>query len=418
MTKHNEPKEPSAKTVWRDLWALGKKYSLHARFSLTLLTFVPRPACNFMPELDLGADFVPKSKTKTANVAIAREVSVEEPENLQVRCELTTSSGRYVKMKKFAYTSVAALMLSTSGAYACGQVSVGAMGWASGEALAALTGFVLEQGYGCEVTIVPTDTVPAVTSLAENGQPDIVPEVWVNSATVYAGLEAEGKVITASNTFSNGGEEGWWISTAAVEANPELATIEGVLANAELVGGRFNNCPVGWGCRIVNDALKVVFDLEGNGIEVFDHGSGANLAASIAAADEAGEPWFGYYWGPTAILGKYDLTKVDLGPIDGPQHAINQNADADPATWGPSDFPAATVVNAVTADLAEREPDVADFMRNMEMPNNIVSSMLAWAEENGASADEAAAWVLTNHSDMILGWMSEDAATRVSALLQ
>jgi len=31
-------------------------------------------------------------------------------------------------MKKFAYTSVAALMLSTSGAFACGQVSVGAMG--------------------------------------------------------------------------------------------------------------------------------------------------------------------------------------------------------------------------------------------------------------------------------------------------
>ena len=44
--------------------------------------------------------------------------------------------------------------------------------------------------------------------------------------------------------------------------------------------------------------------------------------------------------------------------------------------------------------------------------------MLAWAEDNGASADEAAAWVLTNHSDMILGWMSEDAASRVSALLQ
>lgn len=321
-------------------------------------------------------------------------------------------------IRKFAYGGVAALMMSAATpASACGDVSVGAMGWASGEAFAALIGFVLEQGYGCNVTIVPTDTVPAVTSLAENGKPDIVPEVWVNSAPVYKTLEAEGKVITASNAFAAGGEEGWWISSAAVEAHPELATIEGVLANPELVGGRFNNCPVGWGCRVVNDALKVVFDLEGKGIEVFDHGSGANLGASIAAADEAGTPWFGYYWGPTAVLGKYDLTKVKLGAVDPAQHAINQNPEADPATFGVSDFPAAPVVNAITATLAEREPEVAAFVKNFDLPNPVISTMLAWAEENGASADEAAAWLLTNNTDAILGWMSEDAAKKISALL-
>ena len=44
----------------------------------------------------------------------------------------------------------------------CGEVSVGSMGWASGEAISALTKFVLEQGYGGIKTLVPTDTVPAV----------------------------------------------------------------------------------------------------------------------------------------------------------------------------------------------------------------------------------------------------------------
>ena len=37
------------------------------------------------------------------------------------------------------------------------------------------------------------------------------------------------------------------------------------------------------------------------------------------------EPWFGYYWGPTAVLGKYKMTKVDIGPVDPKQHKINQN---------------------------------------------------------------------------------------------
>ena len=299
----------------------------------------------------------------------------------------------------------------------CGDVSIGAMGWASGESITAVATFVLEVGYGCNVTVVPTDTVPAVTSLAENGQPDIVPEVWRNSAPVYGELESAGKVITASDVFENGGEEGWWVPTWLVEKHPELATLDGILANPDKVGARFHNCPVGWGCRVVNDNLKVVHQLEANGIEVFDHGSGANLGASIASAFADNEPWFGYYWGPTAVLGKYKMTKVDIGAVNAEQHAINQKADADPATLGVSGFPSAPVLNAITADFAAREPDVADFVKKMSFPNDIISSMLARKQENNASADEAAAWVLTNHGDMVMSWVNASAKKKLAERL-
>ena len=324
-------------------------------------------------------------------------------------------------MKKFM-TGLGAVALATtisaSNANAdCGDVSIGAMGWASGESITAVATFVLEVGYGCNVSVVPTDTIPAVTSLAENGQPDIVPEVWRNSAQAYGGLEDAGKVITASDVFQNGGEEGWWIPTWLADKHPELKTIDGILANPDKVGGRFHNCPVGWGCRIVNDNLKVVHQLEANGVEVFDHGSGANLGASIASAFADNEPWFGYYWGPTAVLGKYKMTKVDIGAVDAAQHAVNQQADADPAKIGVSGFPSAPVLNAITADLASREPEVAAFIKNMSFPNDVISTMLAWKEENNASADEAAAWVLTNHTDMIMSWVSDNAKKKLSERL-
>jgi len=314
--------------------------------------------------------------------------------------------------------AAAAAMFNISVAKAdCGDVSVGAMGWASGESITAVATFVMEVGYGCTVSVVPTDTVPAVTSLAENGQPDVVPEVWRNSAPVYGELEDAGKVITASDVFASGGEEGWWVPTYLVEKHPELATLKGILANPEKVGARFHNCPVGWGCRVVNDNLKVVHQLEANGIEVFDHGSGANLGASIASAFADNEPWFGYYWGPTAVLGKYKMTKVDIGAVDADQHAINQNADADPAAIGVSGFPSAPVLNAITADFAAREPEVAAFIKNMSFPNDVVSAMLAWKEENNASADEAAAWVLTNHGDVVMSWVSADARKKLAERL-
>ena len=319
--------------------------------------------------------------------------------------------------KKTQALALAAAVTASAGAYAdCGEVSVGSMGWAPGEAISALTKFVLEQGYGCTVTLVPTDTVPAVTSLAENGQPDVVPEIWSNSAPAYNGLVDEGKVVTAGNTFANGGEEGWWIPQYLADAHPELMTLEGILANPELVDSRFHNCPVGWGCRIVNDNLKVVHDLEGKGIEVFDHGSGANLAASIAAAFEDKAPWFGYYWGPTAVLGKYPMVRVDIGDVDAAQHALNQVEGQDPAKLGVSGFPSAPVLTAMTADFAARAPEAAEFLRNASLPNPLVSQMLAWKDENNASADETAAWLLTNHTDVVMGMVSADAKAKLSKL--
>ena len=324
-------------------------------------------------------------------------------------------------MKKLIFGAVISTLsmgISVNAAKAeCGDVSIGAMGWASGEAITAVATFVLEQGYGCPVLVVPTDTVPAVTSLAENGQPDILPEVWKNSATIYDELEASGKVITASNVFANGGEEGWWIPTSLAEKRPELKTIDGVLANPELVGSRFHNCPVGWGCRIVNYNLKIVYQLEAKGIEVFDHGSGANLGVSIAAAFVNNEPWFGYYWGPTAVLGKHEMTRVDIGDVDPVQHAINQSPDSPEDKLAPSGFPSAPVLNVVTADLAKREPEVFKFIQNMSFTNDIISKMLAWKEANNASASEAAAWILTNHKDVILSWVNEDAKAKLNKLL-
>jgi glycine betaine/proline transport system substrate-binding protein len=299
----------------------------------------------------------------------------------------------------------------------CGDVSIAAMGWDSGASITALTTFVLEVGYGCNISSVPSDTIPAVTSLAENGQPDIVPELWRNAAQAYGELEASGKVITASEVFASGGVEGWYIPTYLAEENPELTTIDGILANPEKVGSRFHNCPLGWGCRIINDHLKVVHQLEANGIEVFDHGSGANLGASIAAAFDDEAPWFGYYWDPSAVFGRYELTRIDIGPVDPEQHAINATEGADTTEIGVSDYPPSSVMNVITADLEAREPEVAAFIKNMSFPNDVISAMLLWKDNNNASADEAAAWILSNHKDLILSWVNDSAKEKLEARL-
>ena len=53
--------------------------------------------------------------------------------------------------------------------------------------------------------------------------------------------------------------------------------------------------------------------MEAKGWMIVETGSAAGLDGSIAKAAERGENWFGYYWSPTALIGKYNMQAVDMG---------------------------------------------------------------------------------------------------------
>lgn len=298
----------------------------------------------------------------------------------------------------------------------CGEVSITEMSWTSASVVTSVAKFIMEQGYGCDVTVVPSDTVPAVTSVAENGEPDIVTELWLNSAgEAYLKLEEQGKIKRVAEVFDPGGVEGWWIPTYLADKHPELKTIEGIMANPELVDSQFNNCPSGWGCRVVSDNLIRALDLEESGVEVFNHGSGETLTTSMASAVESKDAWFGYYWGPTVPLGKYDMTKVDLGEYKPDVHTRNQSADAENPQV--SDFPAATILTSVTTTFGDREPEVAEMLGNMTFKTSTMSGLLAWKDENDASAEETAVYFLSTNSDEWATWLNDSAKDNLASIL-
>jgi glycine betaine/proline transport system substrate-binding protein len=298
----------------------------------------------------------------------------------------------------------------------CGEVSITEMNWASSAIVTAVSKFLMEQGYGCDVTTVPSSTTPALASVAETGTPDILTELWINGAPTYDEMSEAGTIVTLTDVLSDGGVEGWWIPTVLAEAYPELTTIDGVLANPDLVGNRFHQCPEGWGCKNISASLAEALNLEEAGIEIFQHGSGETMATSIASAVENGEPWLGYYWAPTSVLGKYEMTQVDLGEYDEEIHTCN--ADPECEEVGISAFPVGPVKTVVTTDFQEENPAIAELMSNVSFTNEQMNTVLAWQEVNSASAEEAAVYFLTNYQDVWADWLSEDARENLSALLQ
>ena len=328
-------------------------------------------------------------------------------------------------MTKFALGTTGAIaglcfmpLAAFAGDGKCGQVSLAKMNWASAAVITEITNFLMVQGYGCDVKIVPTATTTAITSLAENNEPDVVPELWPNSAPAYAKLEAEGKLVKATDVISDGGSENWWIPDYLAKKHPELKTLDGVLKNPKLVGGKFHNCPVGWGCRKANDSLIKAFKLKESGIEIFNHGSGETLSASMAAAYKNKQPYFGYYWGPTAILGRLNMVAVDMGPHNPKAHKCNAKGPDKCATVGKTSYPAAPVLTVVTKTFKEKNPEVFKLVSNISFTNKEISSVLAWKDSKKASDSEAAANWLTKNKATWSKWVSTAALAKLDKIIK
>ena len=251
-------------------------------------------------------------------------------------------------------------------ANACGKLVIAEQNWASAELMANVDKIILEEGYGCEVELVPGATMPTFTSMNDKGTPDMNPEQWANA--VYTPLKkavSEKRLIIANKAPITGLGEGWWLNPAALKKHPELKgmTAMQILERPDLFPdkedpskGAFMGCPAGWGCQLANANLYRAFDMEKKGWKLIDPGSAAGLDGSISKAADSGDPWFGYYWNPTSMVGKYDLQPVEFGvPFAGRENwdgcivkPEQECADPKPSAWTHSE-----VNSLVTANFAK-----------------------------------------------------------------
>lgn len=327
-------------------------------------------------------------------------------------------------MSRFPITLAVALMLAglANGAgAACGKTTIAEMTWASAAVTAHVEQIILAEGYGCDAEIVPGNTVPTVTSMTEKGEPDIAPEIWINSAReVVEKAVVEGRLEIAGEILSDGGEEGWWIPDYMVEQYPELTTLQAVLERPDLFPdkeepgmGRFYGCPSGWGCQIVNANLYKAYGLEEAGFTLFDPGSGEGLAGAIAGAYERGQPIFAYYWAPTSLLGKYPMAK--LGGMTHDPETWPCTIDKDCADPKPNMYPKSVVFTVVTSRFADQAPEAYAFVSRVAWKNEFLNTLLAWKDDNQATPRETAEHFLRNHEDVWTAWVPSAVAARVKA---
>ncbi|MFN8683399.1 ABC transporter substrate-binding protein [Paracoccus sp. P2] len=334
-------------------------------------------------------------------------------------------------MKQLLTTSGLSLLglLVAGGAPAfadCGEVTVASMNWNSAEVLASLDKIILEEGYGCSVGVISGDTVPTITSMVERGAPDIAPEGWLDVVPelLERGMD-EGRLVKAAVAISDGAIQGWWVPKYIVDAHPDIKTIDDAFRHPELFPdpenpdkGGFHAGPQGWGSTLVTTQFYKAYGGDEAGFRFIDTGSAAGLDGSLARAHERNEGWIGYYWSPTAMLGRYEMVKLDHGvPFDEEEwkrcNTVGNCPDPQRNEWR-----AATVQTLMTSDFAERAgEDILDYLNKRSWTNATVNALLAWMADNQATGDDAAWHFLRNNEDIWVEWVSPEAAENIRSAL-
>jgi glycine betaine/proline transport system substrate-binding protein len=321
---------------------------------------------------------------------------------------------------------LAAAALPSLAQAACGKVTVASMNWQSAEVLAEIDNLILSKGYGCDVEIVPGDTMPTLTSMMEKGKPDVAPEAWINA--IRQPLDAavkEGRLHYAARSLEDGGVEGWWIPKYIADAHPDIKTIDDALKHPELFPspedkskGAVHNCPSGWNCQLTTGNAFKAWGAAAKGFVLVDTGSAAGLDGSIAKAYERKQGWLGYYWAPTSILGKYPMVKLDAGvPHD--KNAFEAcNTKAECTNPVKTDWARSEVFTVITDRFKKAGGPAVDYLNKRSWRNDAVNRLLAWMRDNQASGADGARYFLKQNPNVWSAWVTPEAAEKVKAAIR
>ncbi|WP_211365792.1 glycine betaine ABC transporter substrate-binding protein [Litorivicinus lipolyticus] len=326
--------------------------------------------------------------------------------------------------KRFSSLALVSAFAAPVAMAECGDVSVAEMNWASAEVIANIDSFIMTEGYGCNVELIPGATLPSFTSLNEKGRPQVLPEMWANAAALLIDQGvSEGRMEVLNEApFATAGE-GYFIPRWLQEANPELTTVEAVLSRPDLfphpeddARGGIHTCPAGWGCEINTGNLFRAFDMESKGWDLVMTGSGAGLDGTIAKAGQRDEPWFGYYWTPTTLIGQYDMVLLDWETGFDGEHwdACIVNAectDPKPTRWTES-----RVVSLATTDFSTEHPELATYLKKRVLKDAEIGQILSWKADNQATGEDTAMEFLAT-SDAWKSWVPADVAAKVEKAL-
>ncbi|MDD3365804.1 MAG: glycine betaine ABC transporter substrate-binding protein [Sphaerochaetaceae bacterium] len=315
-------------------------------------------------------------------------------------------------MKKLSVITLALLLFVTGGLFAGGEaesdvqtIVFGDVSWDSVQVHNRIVAFIIENGLtGYKAEFMPGDTLPILNGVMQ-GDVDVDMESWHNNfPEVYKkGLES-GKFVDLGQNMPDA-PQGWYVPRYLVEGPgalaPDLKSVADLPKYAHLFPdpeepskGQILGGVAGWAQMSLS---QEIFD-KNNLADTYNltvMGSVTPIAATMVSAFKKGDPWVGYYWEPTAILGRLDMVRLKG-----------------------SEWPPALVNILVHTSMLERAPDVVEILKAYSTTVEENNEFLKIMDENKWTTQETAIWFLKNKEATWTSWVSADVEAKVKKALQ
>ncbi len=314
-------------------------------------------------------------------------------------------------MKKLSIIALALLVLITGGLFAGGEaesdvttIVFGDVSWDSVQVHNRIMAFIIENGLtGYKADFIPGDTLPILNGL-QQGDVDVDMESWhSNFPEVYAKGIASGDIVDLGMNMPDS-PQGWYVPRYLVEGPdalaPDLKGLEDLPKYAHLFPdpedrnkGIILGGVAGWSQMAYSEELFEKYNL-GETYNLAVTGSNTALAGTMVGAYKRNNPWVGYYWEPTAILGRLDMVRLEG------------------SEWDP-----ALVHVLVNKSMLTKAPDVVEILTAYTTTVAENNEFLAKMDNDKLSTEETAIWFLKNYEETWTKWVSDDVANKVKSAL-
>lgn len=280
----------------------------------------------------------------------------------------------------------------------------GDLSWDSVQVHNRIAAFIIENGIGgYKADYIPGDTLPIINGIIQ-GDVDVDMESWhSNFMEAYEKGIDSGDMINVGKNMPDA-PQGWWVPRYLVEGPdalaPDLQSVADLPKYAHLFPdpedrnkGIVYGGVAGWSQMAISEEIFNEFGLEDT-FNLAIAGSNAALAGTMAGAYEKSEAWVGYYWAPTAILGKLDMVRLKG-----------------------SEYDAALVDILVHKSMLEKAPEVVEFLKNYHTSVAVNNEFLAKMDTEDWNTQQTAEWFLASREDVWTEWVSAEVAEKVKAAL-
>ncbi len=284
-------------------------------------------------------------------------------------------------------------------------VTFGDVSWDSVQVHNRIMAFIIENGLeGYKADFIPGDTLPILNGLSQ-GDVDVDMESWhSNFMDVYDKAIAAGSIIDLGQNMPDA-PQAWWVPRYMVEGPdapaPDLKTIKDLPKYASLFTdpedkskGIIYGGVAGWSQFARSEEMFAAAGLEDT-YNLGVAGSGAALAGTMVGAYEKGEGWVGYYWAPTAVLGKLDMVALE-----------------------DSFWPTSLVNILVNSELPEKAPEVVAILKKYHTSIDDNNEFLRMMSDNDWTTEETAIWFLKNKEAVWSTWVDADVKAKVLSALE